>query len=435
MREKGKKWKARERKGFARYVLLRVNSWAGFTIILSMSALSRIAETDLDPSLDRVSVASIAVAVEAIGLGASPFKLLSALSSFSTVPVVDPDTHELLKVVRDEELLSRGDWTATGVTAESLAQLLQTPMVLTGETLYLGLEATLSEARRLFQESGYALIPIVDHHGRYSGQCASRRKLIQAIHTLYTPPRMGGMATPLGVYMHTGYLQAGPGPWALVLTGTLFAVFAMVMDWTYVLFLSVLSAFFPSVIKASMMQEMVLQTGFYFICMLLAVRLSPISGLHAAEHMTINAIENGLDLTRDGVRQASRVHKRCGTNLMVLIIGVQMAILSVLTMESQLSPLGAFFYGLAWVVFLSLFWRTSGAWIQMHFTTKPPTDTQLDSGIRAGQSLLTQYLGAPHGRPSFLRRLWASGMLQVLASFGATYWLLKMLEEVLFKLV
>ncbi len=33
------------------------------------------------------------------------------------------------------------------------------------------------------------------------------------------PPRLGGMATPLGVYLHDGVSGGGAGPWGLVLAG------------------------------------------------------------------------------------------------------------------------------------------------------------------------------------------------------------------------
>ncbi len=41
---------------------------------------------------------------------------------------------------------------------------------------------------------------------------------------------------------------------------------------------------------------------------------------HGAEHKCINCIERGKDLTVDNVMHSSRLHKRCGTSFMILVI-------------------------------------------------------------------------------------------------------------------
>ena len=45
---------------------------------------------------------------------------------------------------------------------------------------------------------------------------------------------------------------------------------------------------------------------------------------HGAEHKCINCIEQGMDLTVENVRKSSRLHKRCGTSflLIVMLIGI-----------------------------------------------------------------------------------------------------------------
>ncbi|MCC3359432.1 DUF1385 domain-containing protein [Bacillus sp. REN16] len=52
----------------------------------------------------------------------------------------------------------------------------------------------------------------------------------------------------------------------------------------------------------------------------LIIIASPVGMYHAAEHMTANAFESGLNLTLENVRKQPRVHKDCGTNLVVCIV-------------------------------------------------------------------------------------------------------------------
>ena len=41
---------------------------------------------------------------------------------------------------------------------------------------------------------------------------------------------------------------------------------------------------------------------------------------HGAEHKCINCIENGLDLNVENVRKSSRLHKRCGTSFLLIVM-------------------------------------------------------------------------------------------------------------------
>ena len=49
-------------------------------------------------------------------------------------------------------------------------------------------------------------------------------------------------------------------------------------------------------------------------------------GYHGAEHKTINAMENGKPLDILHVRQASRVHTRCGTGFLLLVVVVSIVV-------------------------------------------------------------------------------------------------------------
>ena len=41
---------------------------------------------------------------------------------------------------------------------------------------------------------------------------------------------------------------------------------------------------------------------------------------HGAEHKCINCIENGLELNVENVKRSSRLHKRCGTSFLFLVV-------------------------------------------------------------------------------------------------------------------
>jgi hypothetical protein len=112
---------------------------------------------------------------------------------------------------------------------------------------------------------------------------------------------------------------------------------------------------------------------------------------------------------------------RCGTNLMVLLGGIQLGWASLEAMQDYLSASGVFAYSMLWVLGLTFFWRPVGRWLQTNFTTKPPTSAQLASGMKAGRELLAQYQAAPHGEPSLWRRIWGAGIVQMVASFLAVF--------------
>lgn len=61
---------------------------------------------------------------------------------------------------------------------------------------------------------------------------------------------------------------------------------------------------------------------------------------HGAEHKTINAFESGVDLTVENVKEASRFHKRCGTNFVFIVIAVSIIVLMVINVETYWARIG-----------------------------------------------------------------------------------------------
>jgi hypothetical protein len=251
----------------------------------------------------------------------------------------------------------------------------------------------------------------------------ARSDLVQDLVRPFRPPSVGGMATPMGVYLTTGGVSGGAGTLALILTGlVMFAVHILaqgagmtLQSWIARAFAGH-SALLPDAVRvaAGDLTPLALQ----FALFLLLLRASPVAGYHAAEHQVVHALERAEPLLVETVRAMPRVHPRCGTNL---VAGMLILFLGGVALHP--------FLGLEWAFALSLiaalaYWRTLGAWLQQHLTTRPATDAQIRSGIQAARELLEQHSRAPYEpiRPS--ARLWRMGFLQILAGFALGYGML-----------
>ena len=142
-------------------------------------------------------------------------------------------------------------------------------------------------------------------------------------------------------------------------------------------------------------------------------RLLPLSGYHAAEHQTVWAIERGLPLRPEVVKQMPRAHPRCGTNLVALALMITIIFDHLPSTDS-----GTVLLALLFVFFA---WRTFGTALQTVFTTRPASPKQLESGIKAGRELLKKYQQNPHEMESFGARLLNSGIFYSMAgAIGVT---------------
>ncbi len=304
---------------------------------------------------------------------------------------------------------------------------------------------SLHEAAAIFAESGAAMLPVLAWDGRYLG-CLKRTELAAAQAGRLYPPRVGGMATPLGVYLTTGTVRGGVGDWGLVLAGAAMAGIA----WLAQALLAVLLAgivhftgapFARGVYDLLMehpiadepvlvMYYMLAMVSALFLVFLLIMRVAPrLAGLHAAEHQTVHAMEAGEPLTPEAVTRMPRAHPRCGTNLVALsflaTVGV-IALSAWLATHPGLADLDAgislFLLG---VIVTLITWRRLGAWIQQAFTTRPATQHELESGIAAGLDVMRRHLAvSAHPRPRFALRLWRMGLPQALAGALLTGFLL-----------
>jgi len=256
------------------------------------------------------------------------------------------------------------------------------------------------------------------------------------------PPRLGGMATPLGVYLHDGVSSGGAGFWGLFLTGVTMSGLALVAQalahqlgcaaahraglsrWEARLPLGVqlwLSAVSPW-----------LPLPFVF----LLLRLVPLSGTHAAEHQVVHCIERAAPLVPNCVRAMPRVHPRCGTNLFA---GFTLFLLTFLAVfcaaQSGSWPLldSVSLAAMLAAPITLLNWRRVGGWIQQWFATRPATDGQIAGAIRAAEQVLSRRRqGMENGMPlrfGFARRVWAMGLGQILLGYVAVLALVTLVER------
>ena len=238
-------------------------------------------------------------------------------------------------------------------------------------------------------------LPVVDRRGQYQGM-VTRQSVIAALSGTLRPERIGGMATPFGVYLTTTHLAAGAGFFGLFATGLALTI----VNWLLAVGLH------HAQIAAGWILHPALEAVVALALFLVLLRLSPLSGYHAAEHQTVNAIERGEALDPDVVALMPREHPRCGTNLVALLFGAQLLLPLLAREPLWLLPAGALLY---------LSWRRIGTWLQRTLTTRPANRAQLQAGIQAGRALLAAYAASPGHRARPWRRLWNLGFLQVLA--------------------
>lgn len=257
------------------------------------------------------------------------------------------------------------------------------------------------EALTAFTELNISAIPIVDDSNQLMG-VLTPADLWPKKDRPPAPERIGGMATPFGVYLTTGVLRAGADGFALVATGMMmFTVLFGVQIATEFLagFSERHDIFVPDFLYAVFFGGL-FATIFRFL---------PISSIHAAEHKVVHAIERGEELTRENVRRMPRVHPRCGTNFAtggMIFSGV--AGLSQLIPDQQFRMLAALLATL-------IFWRPVGSMVQYWVTTREPSDKHLDMGIRSGKQLLERYATGRTSKRTFGTWIFNSGLLHVMA--------------------
>ena len=295
-------------------------------------------------------------------------------------------------------------------------------------------EISLQDALEALRRSDRPALPLRDMEGRVVAVLSRPDAALPSA----PPPRLGGMATPLGVYLHDGVSSGGAGFWGLVLTGMTMSVLALLAQALAHGVSRLAAAYLP----ALGLWESHLPPGLTlwlaaiapwlplpFVFLLL--RLIPLSGIHAAEHQVVHCVERREPLEIRRVRTMPRVHPRCGTNLFA---GWTLFLISFLAVfcvteaaQWQLTDsvtLAALLSGPLTLIY----WRRVGGWVQQWLATRPATDSQIAGAIFAAEQVLSrQRRRLERGeRPRFLplRRLWTMGLGQILLGYAAVMALL-----------
>ena len=306
------------------------------------------------------------------------------------------------------------------------AALLERP----GETL----PDSLGEALQALRRSPLLSLPIIDPHTGLIIAVLARPEAL----TPPVPPRLGGMATPLGVYLTDGVSSGGAGFWGLFLTGVIMSLFALTAQATVHGF-SLLIAADPAVLlewqKATppgvRLWLSALTPWLPLPIVFGLLRLAPLSGTHAAEHQVVHCVERFRPLISENVRSMPRVHPRCGTNLFAGFTLFLLTFVSIFSATAALGwqPLDSASLGAILAAPLALFgWRRVGGWVQQWFATRPATDQQIASAIFAAEQVLArrrQRLERTEQiRFALIRRLWSMGLAQIVLGYCAVLSLL-----------
>jgi len=307
-----------------------------------------------------------------------------------------------------------------------VAELMRQPVAILRSSM------SLEEAGCVFAESGQSMLPVLDDRDYYLGAVSANDLLVPEL-PAPRPARIGGMATPFGVYLTDGTVQAGVGNYALIATGVMMSILmglAYGAIWCltnlverlvhHSVDITLIMADDHPVVNhnpwlglASIGASLLLYGLFMGF-----MRLTRLAGYHAAEHQTVHAIERFELLTAGIVSRMPRAHPRCGTNLMA-------AVLVFMTLQQALRyipELGGVTEAPILSAIATLFlWRPIGTFLQERFTTRPADERELESGIAAGNALLVKYLEERPIRPSLARRIWCSGMLQVMMGFALAF--------------
>lgn len=122
---------------------------------------------------------------------------------------------------------------------------------------------------------------------------------------------------------------------------------------------------------------------------------------HGAEHKCINCIESGLELTVENVRKSSRLHKRCGTSFLLMVMLISIIFFMFIRVDSRIlrlvlrlllipviSGVSFEFIRLAGRSdnFLVNMISKPGLWLQK-ITTREPDDDMIEVGIASVEAV------------------------------------------------
>lgn len=189
---------------------------------------------------------------------------------------------------------------------------------------------------------------------------------------------------------------------------------------------SLLDGFIHNIFLLNLVEGLVRMSIFiaYMYLVSRMAEMKRVFAYHGAEHKTIRCYEAGLDLTVENVRSQTRLHPRCGTSFLLVVMVISILVFSVassllLAAIPQLAALrGGFLYKLIMILFKLLLlplvvsvtyeinrWAgrhdnlltriitAPGMWFQ-NFTTNEPDDAMIEVAITAVNAVLPEEEGA-----------------------------------------
>ena len=192
----------------------------------------------------------------------------------------------------------------------------------------------------------------------------------------------------------------------------------------------VVGSFFDCWIESTLglnLVEGLIRMVIFMAYMLLVSRMQEMKRVfayHGAEHKTIRCYEAGLPLTVENVRMQTRLHPRCGTSFLLVVMVISILVFSIassalLAAVPALEAMrGTFLYRLLMIAFkllllpvvvgityeinrwcgrkdnaLTRMMSAPGMWMQ-NFTTYEPDDSMIEVGIAAVQAVLPEKEGS-----------------------------------------
>jgi len=204
----------------------------------------------------------------------------------------------------------------------------------------------------------------------------------------------------------------------LVMSIALFFVLPMLIS-------SFLDQWIPNTFLLHLVEGVVRMVIFMSYLMLVSrmQEMKRVFSYHGAEHKTIRCYEAGLPLTVENVRKQTRMHPRCGTSFLLVVMILSILVFSVassglLAVAPGLEAMrGSFLFRLIMILFKLLLlpvvvafsyeinrwvgrhdnWFTRiltapGMWMQ-NFTTNEPDDSMIEVGIAALEAVLPEKEG------------------------------------------
>jgi uncharacterized protein YqhQ len=178
----------------------------------------------------------------------------------------------------------------------------------------------------------------------------------------------------------------------------------------FILLPTVIAGFLKGVINNHIvltLAEGITRICIFLVYLALVARMEDIKRVfmyHGAEHKTIHCYESGLDLTIENVRGQSRLHPRCGTSFLLIVMVISIVVFSFISWSNPFIRLGLRLLLLPVVAGISYEiikfagrhdnWLTAvisapGKWLQ-YITTNEPDDSQIEVAIASIKAVIPE---------------------------------------------